>query len=58
MLIAICFYSSSSVKTAEVNWLPWSVLAGLPCRANASFTASRQNSAPSVIDSRQARTAG
>jgi hypothetical protein len=39
-------------------WLPWSVLkiSGRPYLANASSTASRQNSTSRVIDNRQART--
>src|SRR3954469_12435215 len=41
MLMAIFASSSTSVNSRLVNWLPWSVLkiAGLPCFANASWTA-------------------
>ena len=58
MLIAIFWSCSSPVNATLVNWLPWSVLkiSGLPWRASASPTASRQNSVSSVIDSRYART--
>jgi hypothetical protein len=41
MLMAIsCFFFSTSVKAAPVNWLPWSELkiSGLPCVARASST--------------------
>ena len=46
------------MKSIEVNCEPWSVLkmSGLPCRASASSTASMQNAASRVIDSRQDRT--
>ena len=58
MLMAISAAFSTSMKSIEVNWLPWSVLkmSGLPWRASASSSASMQKSADSVIDSRQART--
>src|ERR1700676_4831173 len=48
----------AGVKSWPVNWLPWSVLkiSGLPCRASASSTASRQNATSIVIDTRHART--
>jgi hypothetical protein len=47
------------VKAEPVNWLPWSVLkiSGLPYRAKASSSASTQNEASIVFDSRQDRTA-
>jgi hypothetical protein len=46
------------VNSVEVNRLPWSVLniSGLPCRANASSTASMQKSASGVIETRQDST--
>jgi len=58
MLIAMALPSSRPVKSAPVNWLPWSVLkiSGLPCLAIASSTASRQNSTSIVIDTRHDRT--
>jgi len=58
MLILIAFPDSRSVNAALVNWLPWSVLkiSGRPCRANASSSASRQNSTSMLIDTRQAST--
>jgi hypothetical protein len=47
------------VKAALVNWLPWSVLmiSGVPKRASASSSASRQNEMSMVFDSRHASTA-
>jgi len=58
MRIAMPCACSIPVKAMEVNWLPWSALkiSGLPRRAKASRNASRQNSVPSVIESRHART--
>ena len=46
------------MRAKLVNWLPWSVLkiSGVPWRAKASSSASVQNPASSVFDSRQART--
>ena len=50
---------SAPVKSALVNWLPWSVLkiSGLPYLASASSSAATQNEASIVFDSRQDRTA-
>jgi hypothetical protein len=58
MLIAMAFSNSRPLKSALVNWLPWSVLniVGLPNRASASSTTSIQNATSSVIDTRQAST--
>ncbi len=49
---------STPTKSAEVNWLPWSVLkvSGLPQRARASSRASTQNEASRLFDSRQDST--
>src|SRR5579875_2076035 len=57
MLMAMACPRRRPVKSALVNWLPWSVLkiSGLPCFASASSTASRQNSTSIVIESRQAK---
>jgi hypothetical protein len=43
---------STPVKSALVNWLPWSVLkiSGLPYRASASSSAATQNEASVVLD--------
>ncbi len=59
MLIVIPWAFRVPVKSSLVNWLPWSVLkiSGWPHRESASSSASTQNSAPSVFDSRQASTA-
>ncbi len=49
--------ASTPVKAALVNWLPWSVLkiSGRPKRASASSSASTQNDASIVFDSRHAQ---
>ena len=59
MLMVTPWRSRVPVKSSLVNWLPWSVLkiSGRPCSKSASSSASTQNSAPSVFDSRQASTA-
>ena len=59
MLMVIAWRFRVSVKSSLVNWLPWSVLkiSGLPYWESASSSASTQNSAPSVFDSRHASTA-
>jgi hypothetical protein len=46
------------VNSALLNWLPWSVLkiSGVPYRAIASSSASRQNSVVMLIETRCART--
>ena len=58
MLMRMPWPCSSPVNSLLVNWLPWSVLkiSGLPYLANASSTASMQNAASMVIDSRYAST--
>ena len=58
MEIAIPASLRTPVKPRLVNWLPWSVLkiSGRPYRASASFSASTQNPASMVFDSRQDRT--
>ena len=58
MLMAIPALSSTLVKSWLVNCEPWSVLktSGRPCRAKASSSASTQNAASKVIDTRQERT--
>jgi hypothetical protein len=58
MLIAMALSSSRPVTSAPVNWLPWSVLkiSGVPRRASASSTASRQNATCIAIDTRHDRT--
>jgi hypothetical protein len=50
---------STLVKSALVNWLPWSVLkiSGLPYRASASSSAATPNEASIVFDSRHERIA-
>jgi hypothetical protein len=51
--------ASASVKAAEVNCDPWSVLkiSGFPNLASASSSAARQNETSIVFDSRHASTA-
>src|SRR4051812_1556065 len=58
MLMAIPALSSTSVKSELVNREPWSVLktSGRPCRASASSSASMQNAASRLIDTRQEST--
>jgi hypothetical protein len=58
MLIRILFASRIPMKSALVNWLPWSVFMiwGVPYLAIASCSASIGASAVMVFDSLQART--
>ena len=53
MLIRMPASVSIWVNARLVNWLPWSVLkiSGLPCRANASSSASVQKATSVVFDS-------
>src|SRR3990170_59492 len=59
MEILIPAPASVPVKTALVNWLPWSVLkmSGRPKRANACSSAATQNEVSIVFESRHASTA-
>ena len=58
MLILILAAFRTSIQSPLVNYDPWSVLniSGVPCFAKASFSASTQNAAPILLESRQART--
>jgi hypothetical protein len=58
MLMAIPALSSTSVKAWLVNCEPWSKLkiSGRPCLTIASSSASTQNDASMLIDTRQDRT--
>ena len=58
MLIRTFASVSIWVNDRLVNWLPWSVLkiSGVPCRANASSSASVQNVTSIMFDSRHDNT--
>jgi hypothetical protein len=58
MLICTPRAFNASVNSSLVNWLPWSVLkiSGCPCLLKASSSASTQNEASMLIDTRCAST--
>jgi hypothetical protein len=55
MLILIFASLSTSIQSPLVNCDPWTVLNiyGVPCFANASFSASMQNAVSMLFESRQ-----
>ena len=56
MLMAIVFFDSRPVKSALVNWLPWSVLKIAGFLTSAASSASRQNATSSVMETCQEST--